>query len=221
MKVFSPYVSYSFLDLLVDKCSRNIDVSMITTSEAVNNGFYKKLINQHRHAREDALQKRKQGRLVTLTLGLVFLLLFGASFNFEFGSFQIAEHFIRWRWAFLAASVLSFIVRNFYGKIRIYDYTYSQNLRFAVVVSPNEVKADEAYLAHAKYYIIDDEIAFLGSLNFTYSGFNKSYESCVRIQDGKVIEKLNSEFEWMFSNDRTLYEAVQTLGPKIYKEPPY
>lgn len=53
---------------------------------------------------------------------------------------------------------------------------------------------------HSKFYIIDNQIAYLGSLNFTRSGIYNNHESRVRTVDPKVIQSLNLEFEYLMQH---------------------
>ncbi|WP_242015656.1 phospholipase D-like domain-containing protein [Robertkochia marina] len=53
---------------------------------------------------------------------------------------------------------------------------------------------------HTKFYIIDNKIAYLGSLNFTRSGIYNNHESRVRTIDSKVIQSLNQEFEHLMQS---------------------
>jgi phosphatidylserine/phosphatidylglycerophosphate/cardiolipin synthase-like enzyme len=51
---------------------------------------------------------------------------------------------------------------------------------------------------HAKLYIIDDKIAYGGSLNFTYKGLFSNFETCTTIFDEKSVKELSDYFDKFF-----------------------
>jgi phosphatidylserine/phosphatidylglycerophosphate/cardiolipin synthase-like enzyme len=224
IKVFSPYLSKSLLELLIAKAETGLAVELITTSEAENDTFYRMLVKQHRTTIEREKTKRRRGRTISTFCGIALFLLFALSFKYNFPSLEIKDYTVHSRWLLLIGSFVCKLIHGHFSKIRIYEYSYAPTLNFSVIVSPNTRGADsDAYFTHAKYYIIDENEAFIGSLNFTYSGLRKNYESCIKIEkknDADAIVKLMEEFDWMRDNDRTMYRSVALVGPKIYSEPP-
>jgi phosphatidylserine/phosphatidylglycerophosphate/cardiolipin synthase-like enzyme len=68
---------------------------------------------------------------------------------------------------------------------------------------------------HAKLYIIDDEIAFAGSINFTSKGMEKSHETCVTIKDIDTVKSLSKYYDGLFSTNFYTWDVAE-LGKKIY-----
>ena len=68
-------------------------------------------------------------------------------------------------------------------------------------------------------YIIDDEIAYMGSLNFTSSSFKNNYETRIRTEDLGAIEKINDEFYELKHNDEIPRINIQKWGKSLYSEP--
>jgi phosphatidylserine/phosphatidylglycerophosphate/cardiolipin synthase-like enzyme len=68
---------------------------------------------------------------------------------------------------------------------------------------------------HAKLYIIDDEIAFAGSINFTYKGVEKSHETCFTIKDTDTVKGLIEYYDGLFSTNFYKWNITE-LGKKIY-----
>src|SRR5690606_10728568 len=87
--------------------------------------------------------------------------------------------------------LLLILFRNFYkNKIknyRIFNYKYSQLFPFKVFVSPDKVDTYKNTFIHGKIYIIDDEIVYMGSLNFTGSGTKENYETRIRTTDNNAV----------------------------------
>jgi len=55
-------------------------------------------------------------------------------------------------------------------------------------------------LIHGKIYIIDNKIAYLGSLNLTTMGTKYNYETRIRITDAEAVNEINEEFYELFNN---------------------
>ena len=60
---------------------------------------------------------------------------------------------------------------------------------------------------HAKIYLVDREVVFIGSSNLTFSGLMLNYEACVRTTDPDVLTSLNDELEKYWLGCRCLSEA--------------
>ena len=53
-----------------------------------------------------------------------------------------------------------------------------------------------------KIFVIDEEIANLGSANFTYSGFKTHYETVIKVFDKNATIDISKEVEALYnSND--------------------
>ena len=83
--------------------------------------------------------------------------------------------------------VLLLIANDFRKKIMRIP---TRQLLFSWKTDMRLVKKEQEDFLHLKMYIIDDEIAFVGSLNLTYSGINRNLESCLSIRDKGAIQQL-------------------------------
>lgn len=64
---------------------------------------------------------------------------------------------------------------------------------------------------HSKMYVIDDAVAFLGSLNFTYDGTKNNHETRIKLTEPAVVAKIKQEIEDLYNSNReevTLQELV-------------
>lgn len=55
---------------------------------------------------------------------------------------------------------------------------------------------------HSKMYVIDDEEAFLGSLNFTYDGTKNNHETRIKLTEPAVVAKIKQEIESLYHSNR-------------------
>lgn len=61
---------------------------------------------------------------------------------------------------------------------------------FEPVVNLRMLRRYAENFIHLKLVIVDEKIAFLGSLNLTYTGLNQNLESCVEISDPDAVQNL-------------------------------
>ena len=101
---------------------------------------------------------------------------------------------------------------------RACSYTYKQLFPFKVVLSKNGNGFGNTYL-HSKIYIIDDEIAYLGSLNFTGGGTRNNYETRVRLGDAPSVQKIVEEFDYLMHGARMPELDISDWGSVLYREP--
>ena len=100
---------------------------------------------------------------------------------------------------FLALTIIFGILTLFLRKITInHEFYYSKRDNFNVHI------LEKSYNLHSKIYIIDNKIAFLGSLNFTTTGFLFNHETCIRITDKSVIRHLNNVYKDLIKTSKPI-----------------
>ncbi len=104
-------------------------------------------------------------------------------------------------------------------KTKVYHYTYKQLFPFKVFVSPNSGNAAHKTFIHSKIYIIDDEIAYLGSLNFTGSGVKDNHETRIRTTDPNAVARIIEEVKEVFYHSNLPERDIQFWGSQLYDEP--
>ncbi|MNR13014.1 Cardiolipin synthase [compost metagenome] len=102
---------------------------------------------------------------------------------------------------------------------RIYNYSYSQLFLFKVYISPTNITNDSNTFIHGKIYIIDDEIVYMGSLNFTANGTKHNYETRIRTIDKIAVDKIIKEYNELFYNSGFPERNIQDWGKQLYNEP--
>ncbi len=218
IKIATAYISSEYIDFLIEKAESNVDVSLILSSEFSSDQnsrikIYRKLIQQTR------ITDHKKKRLRFFGLCLVILSYFIVLVFLFVGYIEKFPHF---KYANFLFPLLIF-THLYLKKMRIYNYTYKNKLNFTVIMSPyssNNSFNENFYLAHAKIYIIDEEISFLGSMNFTRMGFNNNYESRMLIEDLNDVGFISNEFDYLYANNSTSYLDLVSLARSIYEEPP-
>ncbi len=78
-------------------------------------------------------------------------------------------------------------------KIRTYIYEYRKTIDFKCFWGDN--------LFHSKIYIIDNKVAYIGSLNFTYNGFNNNFETIIEINNQSKINELREFVNHIFDDN--------------------
>lgn len=224
IKIVSPYLSPSMVKELIDSKARNpnLEIQLITTNEIEDfYGSYEKniykLIVQNRHLDSQAEVQRNRWKriskvLLIVTIGLALL---------EYSAILFAKD---WRliFGFIPIIILSIALLIYKSKInnkRIYKYSYSQAFPFRVYLSRKETGNPDDALVHSKIYLIDDRVAYLGSLNFTRSGTTLNYETRIRTTDRNAITKMNDEYFELFHNSDFPEKDIQDWGRSLYKEP--
>lgn len=99
-------------------------------------------------------------------------------------------------------------------------YRYSTTLPLRIVPSPYEKnrinKANT--LIHTKLFIIDDSVAFLGSVNFTKAAFFFNYETRITVTSPESLAALNGEFQGLFAGVGMPCVDIAPLGRSLYGE---
>ena len=215
VKIVSPYLNPDYIKKLVNLKEKGVDVTLITSDyleEKTEEGPYgpysshMNFIKQDRKIDEDSVRRRSTNIRFTfacLVISIALMIL---------GVFNII----------LSIIGLIGLLLIFFGiwaclQTVIYSYSYYPIFRLRVFFS----KSWGSYLIHAKIYVIDDKVAFLGSTNFTYSGCVKSYESSIKITDPYAVGFISREVDNLFNNTQLQFLNIQEWGKKLYAEPPH
>ncbi len=221
IKIVSPFLSPSLVKHLIRLYERNIDIELITTNNIEDyHGDYEKnihkLIIQNRIVDTEAEEKRNNWiefakKLLFINIGIFIMLIVLAFLLQEFmltiGAIPV---------------IILYIVRKSYLKKiqnkKIYNYRYTKLFPFKVILQSDGYSYGEAYI-HSKIYIIDNKMAYLGSLNFTKSGTETNHETRVKMRDTEVIKRLNDEIDDLFENEELPEVSVNFWGSQLYPEP--
>ncbi|WP_048509567.1 phospholipase D-like domain-containing protein [Chryseobacterium sp. FH2] len=221
VKIVSPYLSPFLIKELIYLHSKGINIRLVTSDEIEDfYGYDKnihKLIIQNKHIDEKAKETRDNlvslsGTLLFAMIGLGVVLI---PLIYLFNNFTLVYGFIIIAVMFF---VRDFIVKKI-KKTKVYHYTYKQLFPFKVFVSPNSGNSFNTTFIHSKIYIIDDEIAYMGSLNFTGSGVKENHETRIRTSDPNAVAKIIEEVKEVFYNSNLAERDIQFWGSQLYEEP--
>ena len=219
LQIISPYSSDAMMQQLAAMHTKGIDVTYITSPDFLNvsniGNVVRTLVTQHCTIDESGLRKMnslKWIRYVVFTALALWLCYIGFYlFNSPVKSYST---FI------VMASIpalLYGILRTLKSKmlgIRVYGYSYSSTFKLKVV------KRDgNSTLIHSKVVVIDEEIAYLGSLNFTLRGTKYNHETRVRTEDTGALKALIGEFYTLLYHSNIEYYTINELGSFYYHEP--
>jgi len=223
VKIVSPYLSPFLVKKLIDLHFRGVEVQLITMDTIED--FYGdrqkniyQLIIQDRSIDNDAKSLRlkwiKRKRLLYFFL-MVIILVLGVMV------YSIQDRMVLW--GGIPLFLVWLLIRNYNSKIRnakIYQYSYRQLFPFKVFTIPDSQCYSYPFV-HGKMYLIDDGIAYLGSLNFTGNGIRNNYETRIRITDRKAIKELMGEFDALFHNEGFIEMDIALWGEELYGEAKY
>lgn len=221
IKIISPYLSPYLIKELINLKHRGIDVQLITVDEiedyrkSQDKNIYE-LIRQHRYTDEISQNKRNQWKKAMIVLLTIFVVAF-VCLSGLFYYLRDYNHLIGFFPIFMILLAFLFCRWKFKNK-RIYHYNYSQLFPFKVYKSPDKSPNSDTFI-HGKIYIIDDSIAYMGSLNLTISGTKHNYETRIRTTDIEALKKIKDEFHNLFYYASIPEIDIQSWGSFLYQEP--
>ena len=178
--VISPYLDEHLVNRLLELRERGVVVDLVTMDDRVRrHKIAKKLVSQRRYRDETAVTRRRRGMLWSALGGIVAV---GTAVSLNGLS----------PWAPLGWFLLTVftIVFGIYWNRGIYRYEYVWTLSDTQVL-PSHYRFETACpFVHAKLYLIDREVAFLGSLDFTSKGLFDNFETCVRVDKSDDVRDL-------------------------------
>lgn len=219
VKIVSPYLSPPLVSELIELRNRNLEIELITTDNLEDYGSEKnilKLIIQNRKTDEKAVEKREHWKdlVKILTYVLIGMMLVLGGLTYYIRNEKLA-------FGLIPLLIVLLVIRLYRNKIknkRIYSYFYSQLFPFKVYMSPYSNNLSDTFI-HSKIYLIDNQIAYLGSLNFTAKGTRYNYETRIRTEEPYAIEKIREEIYQLLYHSNLPERDIQAWGQKLYDEP--
>jgi len=224
IKIISPYLGFDKINLLTKKYINNIDVKVITTDDS--NSDYKhlssskimKVLIKQERSTLDSIKDRNA--LLIFLEAFTIIGLFIITIFLLLGYFQIifSYNYLYLLIPYLLIIFICFLKHNLW---KVYVYNYSTFFPVIIVNKKFFVKRKNKYywsLLHTKLYIIDDEYAYTGSVNFTNSGFKNNFETCIKILDKDTILELSKFFDCLYER-KWSKRNIASLGRMIYNEP--
>jgi phosphatidylserine/phosphatidylglycerophosphate/cardiolipin synthase-like enzyme len=220
VKVVSPYLSPFLVKKLIDLHYRNIEVQLITM-DTIEDFYGDRKKNIHRLILQDRKTDKKaealrlkwihRKRLLYYFLILMVIVITAIAF-------RIQDRMVLW--GGMPLLVIWLLIRVYSSKIsnvKIYHYSYRRLFPFKVFATPESNSYSHPFI-HGKLYLVDDKIAYLGSLNFTENGTRNNYETRIRITDRKAVKEMECEFDALFQNENYLEKDLAEWGRELYVE---
>ncbi|MGV3609967.1 MAG: phospholipase D-like domain-containing protein [Fluviicola sp.] len=224
IRIMSPYLSPKLVDVLLERFKSGISVELVTSDEIEdhkqpeNKNCYR-IIRQHKHINE-RLKNRKElfhwfGIALMGLFGFIALMKLPVLFSESARTLDYIQFFV-----FGGIAVFGETVRKKgkYMKFWYYSYTSLFPIKiFYSYFSRRKTDRSRAFNLHSKLYIIDDCIAYLGSVNFTRSGCLLNHETRIRITDREAIYHLKQEFEELLEDEYYNHRSVDEWGRELYE----
>ena len=216
IKIVSPYVSSQLASGLAALHQQGVAVQLITCENDSLPSLLKTLVRQEAHV--DSNASRWRNRITAgswLVSGILFMALISIVWSF---SRQQISWLLPGIVVLLTSVLIMIILRYLKRRIRVKTYSYSSLFPIKVLMEKNEFGRRSTFL-HSKIYIIDDQIAYLGSLNFTRSGTETNYETRIRITDPSALAKILDEFNYLLNEIDCPKLDIQHWGSLHFREP--
>lgn len=220
VKIVSPFLSPFLVKKLIDLHYRGVEVQLITMDNIED--FYgdrqkniHQLIIQDRSI--DLEAKNLLLKWISIKRWLYFFLIV---IILVLGVITYSMQNRMVLWGGIPLLLVWLLIRNYTSKIRnakIYKYSYRQLFPFKVFTTPDSQSYSHPFI-HGKMYLIDNAIAYLGSLNFTGNGTRNNYETRIRITDRKAVKELVGEFNALFHNEDYQEKELAEWGKELYGE---
>ncbi|MBS3092365.1 phospholipase D family protein [Candidatus Pacearchaeota archaeon] len=194
VKIVSPYLSGNYVKELIHLHKKGRKITLITSDNIAENKKYSDFSASDLVIKNETIdltleKKRKNG--ITYSIILLIISLFTLINSVIFSIFFNPSIII------LFFSIISLI---YYHALEIKRTEYTPIFRIKVFDSKSGEKPWSTELIHSKIYVIDNALAFLGSVNFTYSGFKTHYETMIKIQDIKAVLDISQEVEELYNS---------------------
>lgn len=226
VKIVSPYLSAGYVKTLVELEQRGVEVTLVTADDLDKDGKADRaLIGQVRQVDEAGVERRARGAYYSLIVaGILFGVVAVCGLVLALLGYPATAVAVAVLGGGFIVSVVFAFSANYFRNMRVYSYAYYATLsRVCVFMSSKNDRTGasegERVLVHAKAYVIDDEIAYVGSLNFSYAGFNLNYEVCTEVRNPVAVRRLSERIDTLYENERLARRDLYKWGRSLHPEP--
>ena len=193
VKIVSPYLSADYIKDLIWLHKKGVDVTLVTCDgieESAFSDFRKKDLVREKRVEDEGKKALKKG-LNRAAIGgfAASALAMGGALAMPVLIFAAGGIFVVGAASLITSLILSSWRRDYEPifRIKVFDSRSGKN-----------PKSTE--LVHSKIFVVDEWVAFLGSVNFTYSGFRTHYESAIKVEDISAVKEISREVERLFNS---------------------
>lgn len=214
IKVVSPYVNKEYVEKLLDRHQAGVDTGLVFTwdykqGQKVNRELAHTLFTQTKLKSKEALQKKRKGRLIAFVWCFINIIIFAHAMSIR-GSFGFWLEMI----VFIVLGIANIKYLDCVHKTPIYTYTYEPKMPIAIW------KTNRHQKLHTKLYVIDD-VAFVGSLNFTKNGFYSNYESCMSLKQKNEVNDIHQYIDSLLNDKDHQQFYFNEIGKQYFEEIAY
>jgi phosphatidylserine/phosphatidylglycerophosphate/cardiolipin synthase-like enzyme len=209
VKIVSPYLSGDYLKDLIHLHKKGANVTLITCDKIEESRYsdfrVSDLIKTNKFHDEKAERLKK-------------ILLRFSIWIFIFSVLPVVFGFV-FPFLFVLGGIMFFlgIIPLIYSIIvSEYNYKYEPIFRIKVFDSYSGKNPRSTELIHSKIFVIDEETAFIGSANLTYSGFKTHYETVIKVEDARAVKDISEEIERLYASQDLRIKPVEewAIGEK-------
>ncbi len=218
VKVVSPYLSVGYLKTLARLERRGVRVTLVTStdyesaisSEGDRREAGRLLVLQRRHTRRRTARLKRVGLPVSVLVALAGLLMALITFG---SPASAPPQALTLGLALLGLSVVAAVALS---ALRAHYYTYESVFERLRVW---DGRSSGAPALHAKLYVVDGRVAYLGSANFTVSGLRHNHECLAELEDPEEVGRISREIEALCSEEsQPFLTDLSALGRRAYGE---
>jgi phosphatidylserine/phosphatidylglycerophosphate/cardiolipin synthase-like enzyme len=228
IKIVSPYIADDMVNLLKNKSNNGVQVAVLTSDDKRHfdnpqrSNVLKNIILQLQFVNE---RKKELRKWLLFIFGIILLTSIGTitvlSLLGKIQEIMSNHYFIKSIIGIVLFEIIIFSVRR---KVRVYTYSYESTFPISFVIDPLNMTYDERNqhknnaFFHVKLFIIDNETAFIGSVNLTKKGMSYNVESCITITKEEDVHDLSEYFDSIF-NQQYYQKNLEYYGRILYNEP--
>lgn len=215
VRVLSPYVKAHLVECLLQLHQRGVAVTLLTSEDATKRRDVATLLVRQEKSWDPVRVKRSQlGLVLSVLLTILALGLTWHGYSRDIGPLKHAYFGI----PPLVVAALYFATM----RLNLYSYSFSLP-KLRVFASRYTLRKDadrtRSLTPHAKVYIIDDGIAYVGSVNLTQEGFFDNLEVLVRIETPRAVTDLARYLDDLLVDGRWMSYDPAGWGKTLYSEP--
>lgn len=221
--IVSPYIDETSIDELIVLKERGVRVHLLF-SELRQEQYYsvlRRLLERSRNLVTSELPPPLKKQKINWVV--IFWVIFFLCFLMALLTVEIEGRLKLWTSVLLMVSFFIACVAEKYIKTvprsactrtDVYEYHYRPKIDFKFV----RRSGYSDLFIHSKIYIIDDRVAYVGSMNFTNRGFTRNFETRVRITDVEKVKELTAFVRGLWTDSDIGYHDIRYLGRKAYEE---
>ena len=196
VKIVSPYLSAAYIKELFYLHKKGVKITLITCDKLIDNSsssysdFSAFDLIEKKKIQNKNFSRQSGARIISFFIFLALLVM----------AFSLSIFFQLFLYLSFVLLIISLVILVSIFKIKQCITGYVPIFRIKVFDSSSGQKPYSTELIHSKIFVIDDNVAYLGSMNFTYCGFKKHYETIIKISSQNAVKDISREVEDLYNS---------------------